>query len=176
MIYRSGSVIADVIRLNHQHKMAHFVYAIVSSNIAADAIHACWQQLKRYPATDSFSIFPVNADLIAQRVAPAKHDTQESETFIHLSESFVTLLRDLSEHGKICYLETEYFGGEGGQGACVFEHGTELMPPTWAESDTINDALAVLGVQCSASLDGFDTIGLGAVRKNDDFSKGQQDG
>ena len=113
-LFAATWVIAAVIHLNHQHKMAHFVYAIVSSNIAADAIHACWQQLKRHPATDSFSIFPVNADLIAQRVAPAKHDTQESETFIHLSESFVTLLRDLSEHGKICYLETEYFGGEGG--------------------------------------------------------------
>ena len=156
--------------------MAHFVYAIVSANDVADRIHADWPQLSRYPANDLFSIFPVDTDLIAQRINPNGHETLNSETFLHLSDSFITALRELSRGGKICYLETDYFGGDGGQGACVFEHGTELMAPTWAESGTINDALEMLGVKCNADEDGFDTIGLGTVRNNEDFPDGEDVG
>ena len=156
--------------------MAHFVYAIVAANDVADRIHEDWPNLKRYDAGDSHSIFPIEQELIDQRLQSANAAPQESETFIYLTDKFQILLQDLSRHGKLSYLETEYFGGEGGQGACVFEHGNELMPPTWAESNTINDALAILGVESNDEYDEFDAAGLGAVRKNTDFERNLIDG
>jgi hypothetical protein len=156
--------------------MAHFVYAIVAANDVADRIHEDWPQLKRYDAGDSHSIFPVDREMIDQRLESDDAPPQESETFIYLTDEFQNMLQDLSRHGKLCYLETEYFGGDGGQGACVYEHGNELMPPTWAESNTINDALATLGVESTDEYDAFDAVGLGAVRKNADFERNLIDG
>lgn len=151
--------------------MAHFVYALVAANDVAGRIHEDWPNLKRYDAGDSHSIFPIERELIGQLLESADAPPPESETFIFLTDDFQILLRDLSRHGRLCYLETDYFGGEGGQGACVFEHGIELMPPTWAESNTINDALAILGVESTDEYDAFDAVGLGAVRKNTDFER-----
>jgi hypothetical protein len=79
------------------------------------------------------------------------------------------LLAGASVSGPLAYLETEYFGGQGGQGAVVFENGVEIMPPEWAESNTINRALRLIGVRASSSKDEFLSVGLGMARNNDDF-------
>ncbi len=63
-----------------------------------------------------------------------------------LTAGFRGLLAELSRSGRLAYIETEYFGGTGGQGAAVYEGGAEIMPPTWAESGVINRALGLLGV------------------------------
>jgi len=156
--------------------MAHFVYAIVSPNDVAARIHEDWPQLKRYDAGGSHSIFPIESGIVSQRIGSADANPQESETFIYLTDDFQSVLQDLSQHGKLCYLETDYFGGEGGQGACVFEHGHALMEPTWAESNTINTALKILGVDPVGDDDEFDTVGLCSVRKNADFERNLIDG
>ncbi len=46
------------------------------------------------------------------------------------------------------------------------------MAPEWAESDTINRALRLIGVRASTSQDEFLVVGLGMVRNNDDFAGG----
>jgi len=150
--------------------MAHFVYAIVTTNHVADQVQSAWPELIRFDAGDAHAIFPVDEDQIEKRLERQTGDLKPSETFIYLSDSFKEELPELSKYGKICYFETEYFGGEGGQGACVYENRSELMAPTWARSGTINDGLKIIGVNSSDNLDEFDTIGLGEVRKNADFS------
>ena len=152
--------------------MAHFVYALVAAKKVADQIQTDWPELERFDAGDAHSIFPVEQEQIEKRVGSSSDDSNEQTGgFYYLSNNFKKELRELSKYGKICYLETEYFGGEGGQCACVYDNRTEIMAPTWAESDTINTALKILGVAPKENLDAFDTIGLGAVRKNTDFSK-----
>ena len=156
--------------------MAHFIYAIVAENDVATRIHSDWPQLKRYNAGDKHSIFPIEQDMIDQRAGSAYSPPQESKTLIYLTDTFRNILLDLSQHGRLCYLETEYHGGDGGQGACVFNRGNELMPPIWAKSDTINDGLALIGVEAGDRCDAFHMAGLSAVRKNADFERNRTHG
>ncbi|WP_169314865.1 hypothetical protein [Rubinisphaera brasiliensis] len=41
------------------------------------------------------------------------------------------------------------------------------MPPTWRESDTINDALKLIGMTRGTFADEFVAAGFGLVRNND---------
>ena len=66
--------------------------------------------------------------------------------FVHLTERLIDLLRLASRSGPIAYVETEYFGGAGGQGAAVFRDGEMIGSPDWSEIGAINDALFKIGV------------------------------
>ncbi|MFZ6180911.1 hypothetical protein [Nannocystis pusilla] len=57
---------------------------------------------------------------------------------------------------------TDYFGGVGGQWACVF-HGAQRLS---ADDASINDALRALGVTRTGGQDEFDTVGLGRHRRS----------
>ncbi len=66
---------------------------------------------------------------------------------------------------RFALIRTEYFGGAGGQWACVF---TGCHRETDATA-TINDALRLLGIARRGSLDEFDTVGLGAHRSSPEY-------
>ena len=73
-------------------------------------------------------------------------------------------LRDASIDGQILLVATVYFGGFGGQGAVVFQDGEIVHGPKWAEAETINEALELMGVQATDDKDQFDRVGLGRHR------------
>lgn len=78
------------------------------------------------------------------------------------------VLQLLAQHAHatpIAFVETDYFGGTGGQGAVVFNDGAAIYGPEWGVIGPINRALALLGVEITPpSTDEFDTIGLGWLR------------
>jgi hypothetical protein len=86
-----------------------------------------------------------------------------------LTDAFQDLLRELSHLGPIAYVETDYFGGIGGQGAAVYADRQVRMKPLWGESGPINRALKLLGVKRGLLRDGFSALGLGAYRSNGDL-------
>ena len=70
------------------------------------------------------------------------------------------------------YFETEHFGGNGRQGAVVFQNGTAVFGPKSAEHGPINEALACLGVRVAAPAhDEFETVGLIRHRHTEDWLK-----
>jgi hypothetical protein len=71
--------------------------------------------------------------------------------------------------GPIAYIETEYFGGVGWQGAAVYSGGETVMVPGWRESGPIDRALRLIGVKCLLLRDRFQALGLEAYRSNDDL-------
>lgn len=76
----------------------------------------------------------------------------------------VDLVAELTgrETPRFALIQTEYFGGVGGQWACVF---TGHRRETDAGA-TINDALRLLGVRRRDGLDEFDTAGMGKHRSS----------
>ena len=74
------------------------------------------------------------------------------------------------EGGALAYVETEYFGGTGGQSAMAFANGREVMAPQRSRGGAINEALRGIGLLREAGKDEFDTIGLGERRSMDDYS------
>jgi hypothetical protein len=62
-------------------------------------------------------------------------------------------------------IRTDYFGGLGEQWAAAYQ-GERWMT---RDNDSINHALAALGVTASPGLDAFDTVGLGRHRSSPEY-------
>ena len=147
--------------------MAHCIHAIVAPLATADVIAICWPELPRLDRENGYSIFPVDAELIDAKIAPDRTPTVTDDTFMLMTNGFRHLLQEMSKNGQLAYVETEYFGGVGGQAALVCRNGGEIMPPTWSESGTINDALGLIGMERESFADRFIAAGFGLVRNND---------
>ncbi|MFH5806533.1 hypothetical protein [Alienimonas sp. DA493] len=148
--------------------MGHHIQAIVAPDRTADAVAARWPELPRLRHEALFSIFPVDAGLIDATVEPIAAARPPSH-FILLTPGFRERLRKLSSDGVLAYLETDYFGGAGGQGALVADRGVERMEPTWSEADAINRALKLIGFPRGGCVDRFENLGLASVRDNEDL-------
>jgi hypothetical protein len=147
--------------------MAHCVRAIVATSDIADKLIALYPQLPRVAARQGFAILPVDADFIDS--VTAARPAQATEEFLMLTAAFDDLLRQLSLLGPIAYIETDYFGGVGGQGAVVYSGGKTLMEPEWRGLGPINRALRLIGVKRLLLGDRFQALGLEAYRSNDDL-------
>src|SRR5262249_2336447 len=68
--------------------------------------------------------------------------------------------------GALAYIETNYFGGTGGQSAVAFADGRRVLAPERQRSGfgPVNSALRAIGVERAASQDEFETIALDARR------------
>ena len=149
--------------------MGHCIQVIVAPFATADLIAYRWPELARLDRKNRYSIFPVEADLIDAKITPNKTPTVTDDAFMLLTDGFRNLLRVLSRDGILAYVETEYFGGVGGQGAIVCCNGKEVMPPIWRKSGTINDALKHIGMKRGLLYDRFAAAGFMQVRDNDDI-------
>lgn len=86
--------------------------------------------------------------------------------FEFFTSSIANIMEYHSFRSKIAYIETEYFGGVGGQGGVLYVDGKMTIPPTW-ENDTggiINNILSELDVMKVKDADEFDSIDLGRFR------------
>lgn len=147
--------------------MGHCIQAIVGASDVADAISVRFPQLPRVSTSAGFAIFPVD-EVFVDSVAQAIPQNTGAE-FMLLTEGFREVLRSLSSLGTIAYIETDYFGGVGGQGAVVYSNGAEVMAPTWAEFGVINDALKRIGVPAPLGRSRFSIRALFQYRPKDRF-------
>lgn len=147
--------------------MAHCIQVIVASTAVAEAICALFPQLRRVTAPEGFSILPIDANFVY--IATKTRPQQCTETFMLLTDKFRSFLRGLSRVGPLAYLETEYFGGAGGQGAAVYSNREVKLEPAWQDFGIINQALGLIGVKASKGRDCFDTMSLCNYRSIDDL-------
>lgn len=148
--------------------MGHYVQIIIAPEPIAQSIAESWPELPRYRHLTGVSLFPVDAVGIDKRIPLSQPLTNSTEEFVLLTDSFRLFLRSLSKGGQLAYIETDYFGGVGGQGAFVCRDGIEVIAPTW-ESNAINRALKEIGVRRGLLTDRFASIGLGDIRGNDEL-------
>jgi hypothetical protein len=149
--------------------MGHHIRAIIAPHSTADAIAAAWAALPRLNLPTGFAIFPVDAETVDARVVPDPTLKESANELIMMTPSFRAFLAQLSRGGQLAYVETDYFGGMGGQGALVCRNGEEAMPPTWRTRGAINRALKLLGMPGGLLRDRFVKAGLHRLRDNDDI-------
>lgn len=147
--------------------MGHSIQAIVTTFDIAETLRAIYPQLPGVMALQGYVILPVDADFVD--AATVSRPSQSTQTFMLLTEAFHRLLRDLSRFGPLAYIETDYFGGVGEQGAVVYSGGEVLMEPLWHDSGPVNQALKLIGVKRRLLGDEFSAIGLDMFRSNDDL-------
>jgi hypothetical protein len=108
----------------------------------------------------------------------------EPNVFQCLTPAVAGFASEVSRCSSVAYIETEYFGGIGGQAAIVYSGGriglaaTSKSPRRGDISRSIrlemrdypiNRALAYLGVEQTSPIDLFDSLGLGTFRTNEDW-------
>lgn len=90
--------------------------------------------------------------------------------FTYLVPRLLSKLTEASSEGWLVYVETEYFGGSGDQGAVALRGRKVLYGPTRSPIGSINAALSAVGIQKQEpAVDEFDTVGLGAKRHTRDW-------
>lgn len=149
--------------------MGHFIQAIVAPVSTARRLIDRWPELSACTHNGQHILFPIDSQLIDAKIGPNITPQETDQTFTLRTVELRRLLAKLSADGILAYVETEYHGGQGGQGAVVIQDGKEIMPPEWSESDTINRALRLLGVGSTNTEDEFLMLGLGMSRDNDDL-------
>ncbi len=147
--------------------MGHYIHAIVAPFETADSIAERWPELPRLDRDIGYAVFPVDAELIDEKIAPDETPKETGDEFMLLTHGFQLMLRAMSRGGQLAYVETEYFGGVGGQGALVCRDGEEVMMAAFRESGVINKALRLIGVKRGLLADEFTVVGFAEVRNND---------
>ncbi|MGE5181121.1 MAG: hypothetical protein ACM31C_03620 [Acidobacteriota bacterium] len=71
------------------------------------------------------------------------------------------------------YIETEYFGGMGGQRGAAWKGARDLVTPN-RQDGIVNAVLRALGVVRAEGRDEWDTVDLVRFRSNDDIVKAAQ--
>ena len=114
-------------------------------------------------------VVPVTDDAFDALVAARGPSGSAGNEFWRLTVGLTDLARECSVHGPIAYVETDYFGGAGMQGAAAWVDGEARLPPTVEEHSVVNAALRLIGLRAEDGLDEFDTLGLGRTRRLDSF-------
>lgn len=87
-----------------------------------------------------------------------------------LDAAFIPIVLSLSAQGAILYVQTDYWGGSGEQGALLAENGRAVFGPEHRGilPGPISRALALMGVVCGPEdFDEFEAVGLERHRSND---------
>jgi hypothetical protein len=74
------------------------------------------------------------------------------------------MLHEIAAEPFFAIIETDYFGGNGGQCAVVYRGQEEVLACPRDRRGPINAALRLLGVIAQRGIDEFDTVGLGQYR------------
>ncbi|SFU40531.1 hypothetical protein SAMN05216350_101781 [Polaromonas sp. YR568] len=148
--------------------MGHFVTGLVAKPEKLESFARKHSLHAPITLTQSLAILPLRPEDIDSILPPPL--TAHPDGFNYLCEQLVRELSMASSRGSLMYFETEYFGGEGAQGATVFRDGTIVLGPKSAETGPINEALALLGVRVIApARDEFETLGLDRHRHTEDW-------
>ena len=165
--------------------MGHSVQLIVGRGAAVQAFLRQWPGARALELREGWQAIPVEDALYAAIEAKAPGASRPPELDVSPLGLDQALAGATEGGGGLAYVETEYFGGSGGQSATAFVDGREAMAPQRARGGggAINQALRAIGVKRSVADDEFDTIGLGERRSMDDYGpdgprrlRGQREG
>jgi len=119
---------------------------------------------------------------IEKRRSP-NYSEEEIAPYSELTSEAKKTLKELSFQGACCYIETDYFGGDGAQYAETWQDGNRIAGPMAScdglsqipekkeailVEDAINDNLKLIGIYRHEGMDEFDSVRLGWYRSNDE--------
>lgn len=178
----SSSTVADSGAFHGEDDMGHRINALIGSPQTLAGLAARLGPPEPTRIAFGLSIVPLDEqrmDAIATSGEPA------FEGFTYLDPGMAAGIAGELGKGSALYIETDYFGGAGRQGAALFEDGalvwrrTETTQasrerPSWfarfrkpaprLTKSPISEGLARLGVVATARKDEFDLVGLGGFR------------
>lgn len=150
--------------------MTHSVRLIIGREGGVAAFLQAWPGSRAVDLVGGWQAIPVD-EVLYDAVAAAHPDAVRSDALDFCPAGLdAALAAATAGGGALAYVETEYFGGTGGQSAMAYVDGRVKMEPARAEwAGPINQALRRIGVVPEGGNDAFDTIGLGQRRTMADY-------
>jgi hypothetical protein len=150
--------------------MGHSVRLVVGRGDAIAAFLRAWPGSRAVDLQGGWQAIPVE-DALYDAVVARYPEAVRSEALDFAPPGLDAALAEATAAGgALAYVETEYFGGTGGQSAMAYADGLAKMEPARAQwTGPINQALRRIGVAPEGEKDAFDTIGLGERRQMDDY-------
>lgn len=150
--------------------MAYVLSALLGDRAAMSRLAEHLIGCKVVDLPQGVTMIPFND--VARRAVGAKPPTRDADArwpFSDLAHEAAESLASVAGVGKIIYVEVDYFGNAGGQSAIGWQDGRCCFGPKHAPGDIVNQAARFLGVQAASGQDEFDTLGLGAHRKTEQW-------
>jgi len=94
--------------------------------------------------------------------------SEDVGSLTYMSKNVENKILSIIDARCIGYIEAEYFGGQGGQTAILWQNGERYRVYNFGQG-VINLLLKHLGVSAEIGLDEFDTINLGRHRNTEDW-------
>ncbi|MEQ1868030.1 MAG: hypothetical protein ABL996_25700 [Micropepsaceae bacterium] len=122
--------------------------------------------------SEQFFVLPITDDAFDAHVAASGPSELAAEDFWRLTVGLCDLAKECSQFGAVAYVETDYFGGTGTQGAAAWSAAKEILAPAVSlATGPINTALNAIGLAPEDGMDEFETLGLDGVRRMDAFEE-----
>ena len=156
--------------------MGHNIHGFVARTSTLEQIALGYQNAKVVTLQQGFGFLPLTDSFRQEVHAPEGEprgkqywsDEDLLREFHEITDKLTNLGGAASHLSPVAYIETEYFGGDGVQGAIVWNRGEVLLGPLFSEDiGPIDQVLHELGVQVGTARDEFDALGLGKHRDND---------
>jgi hypothetical protein len=146
--------------------MSHYIQGIVCRRTLLSAAKRLIPGGRGAALAQDFCFIPITDSLFDDLRARYPEAADIKNGFERLSGPVEFVAKALSAEDAVAYVETEYFGGDGGQAAIVWKAGHVVLSATSQNVGPINNALAFLGVDRRNHHDEFDALGLGKYRSN----------
>lgn len=143
--------------------MAYVLQAIISTQSVLEAHASDFGAAVVVPLNSGLALIPITNELLDEIGASGS-----SGQFYQLTPAVSDWLRVISSSASAAYVEAEFFGSVGEQGAVVWARGEEVLAPTH-DAKAINIALRLLGVSRGTAHDEFEAVGLPRHRRTRDW-------
>lgn len=151
--------------------MTHSVRLIIGKDPAIGRFLKRWPGSRAVPLNGGWLAIPMEDGLYAliEAAYPGAVRPEELDVSPVGLESAMT--EATREGGGLAYVETDYWGGSGGQSAMAAVDGQMVREPQRSKGagGPINSALRAIDVVKADEMDEFDTIGLGERRTMSDY-------
>jgi hypothetical protein len=157
-----------MLHIEKPKSMTHIVTGLIARQGLLAPIAESWLMSSPIGLVQGFELLPLQKNDI-DRIFGSSTRSSIAADFERLSTELIEGLMNVSTNALILYFETEYFGGDGSQGAALFHEGRVVFIQT-GSIGPINRGLALLGVRVATpAIDEFQSIGLDRHRATEDW-------
>lgn len=151
--------------------MPHYISGLIAETSLLQQFATSLALAPPAPLEFGLSFLAVDDDDVV-RIAGTSSPIDINDENRGLDSAFIPTVLLLSEQGPILYVQTDYWGGTGEQGALLADKGCAVFGPEHRGilPGPISRALALLGVTCGpGDFDEFQAVGLERHRDNDSW-------
>lgn len=147
--------------------MGHYLKAFIGQKENLTPISDKYSNSKLVDLSDEVSMIPMTDELFDE--INQSHTSSEVTGFEFLTENIENKTLDIIGNKKLAYVESEFFGGQGGHIGLIWKDGEREFIGDFKKS-TMNEILKKLGVIRNRNQDEFETIGLDRHRDTEDWT------